>query len=241
MKKLLLQILLVFSFFHVTNAFADTTYIKGTIKKDEGTISIRNSCNTNYSILKDDEGINISIRYPETFEILSQKGDLYEIYFQYKGFYYVGCTRVSYVDKEEYIVTDATVNEMLNAGFNDTYAKKLAILKTIHPNWNFIKYDTGLTWNEVIAGESQYINRNLISGSNTSLRSTADGAYSNGVWNTFSGPGWYAASVQTIKYYMDPRNFLNDGHVFMFEKLSYEENNHTSAAEIGRASCRERV
>ena len=47
-----------------------------------------------------------------------------------------------------------------------------------------------------------------------------------------------------MRYYMDPRNFLNENDIFMFESLTYEkyqEEDVVEAAQIGRASCRERV
>ena len=47
------------------------------------------------------------------------------------------------------------------------------------------------------------------------------------LWNdTFSDydgePGYANASKEAIAYYMDPRNFLNDQSIFMFEALSYQ-------------------
>ena len=87
-------------------------------------------------------------------------------------------------------------------------------------------YNVNATFDEVVAGETRYVNLNLINGSNETLRSTEDGAYSDGKWITFEG-GWYAASKQTIKFYLDPRNFLNDERVFMFEELAYKESIHT--------------
>lgn len=35
-------------------------------------------------------------------------------------------------------------------------------------------------------------------------------------------PGWYNASSQVVAYYMDPRNFLNEDRIYMFEDLSYQ-------------------
>ena len=87
-------------------------------------------------------------------------------------------------------------------------------------------YNVNATFDEVVAGETRYVNLNLINGSNETLRSTEDGAYSDGKWITFEG-GWYAASKQTIKFYLDPRNFLNDERIFMFEELAYKESIHT--------------
>ena len=43
------------------------------------------------------------------------------------------------------------------------------------------------------------------------------------------GDNWYAASKNVIAYYMDPRNFLNDKQVFMFETLSYNATYHTTS------------
>ena len=39
-----------------------------------------------------------------------------------------------------YVVKDELVNTYINAGFPEDYAKKIAILKTIHPNWNFLLF-----------------------------------------------------------------------------------------------------
>ena len=36
-------------------------------------------------------------------------------------------------------------------------------------------------------------------------------------------PGWAGASEETVRYYMDPRNFLNENDIFMFESLTYEK------------------
>ena len=41
-------------------------------------------------------------------------------------------------------------------------------------------------------------------------------------------PGWYSPSKQTIAFYMDPRNWLNEKTIFMFEQLSFNQNYHTS-------------
>ena len=57
--------------------------------------------------------------------------------------------------------------------------------------------------------------------------------YYNYLTDTFNqkieggGANWYVASKQTIGYYMDPRNFLNDESVFMFESLKFDEKSHT--------------
>jgi beta-N-acetylglucosaminidase len=222
------MILLLLSF--VINVNADTTYIKGTIKSGSSKVYLRSCAKSSCSVVKSDTNGSISLDYPETFEIVGEENSFYKVYYQYSGFWYYGYLAKSSVEKEEYTVLDGTVNEFLTMGFDITYAKKLAILKTMHPSWEFVPLNLDITWNEAISGETKYNSTNLIDGTNTSLRSTADGAYDNGTWTTYSGGSWYAASTQTIKYYMDPRNFLNDAHIFMFETLLYNEAIHTEEA-----------
>ena len=230
-----IKLFIILISFMCLNVYADTTYIKGTIAKDTTGVYLRPCAGTTCGYMKSDTGGSISISYPETFEILEEVGNFYKINLQFNGFWYEGYiskgnSTKSFVDKKEYIIKDATINEFQTMGFDITYAKKLAILKTIHPNWNFKTYEVNATWDEVIKGETKYLSTNLVDGTNTSLRSTADGAYVDGKWTTFSGGNWYAASSQTIKYYVDPRNFLNDGHIFMFEVLSFDEKTQTEAA-----------
>ncbi len=89
--------------------------------------------------------------------------------------------------------------------FPESYQDKLIRLKQAHPNWIFVKQNTGLSWQDVVKNEN-YQDRNLIS-------SSAGSAYKNGLY----GSGWYYASEEAVKYYLDPRNFLDDTRIFQFE------------------------
>lgn len=232
---MMLFIVLISFFVLVPLASADTTYISGTVAENTNDVAVRSCASTSCSVLKDDVNKGIYVSYPETFEIIGEEANFYKINFQYSGFWYQGYiakgkNEKTYVNKKEYIVLDSLVNEYQTRGFALDYAQKLAILKTIHPNWNFTLFNVNATFDEVVAGETKYINTNLINGNNVSLRNTEDGAYVDGVYQEFAGGGWYSASRQTVKYYIDPRNFLNDGHIFMFEALSFDE--VTQAPEI---------
>ena len=167
------------------------------------------------------------------FEVLGEENGFYKISLQFNSYYYTGyiskgTSSKAYVETKTFKVTDGDINQMLTLGFPKSYAEKLAKLKVSHPNWQFVPYKVNATWDEVIAGETKYISTNLINGSNTSLRNTEDGAYVNGKWTEFAGGGWYSASKQTVKYFVDPRNFLNDGHVFMFEVLNFDSSVQTT-------------
>lgn len=215
------------------NVFADTTYIRGQITKGTSKVTVRTCASGSCGAVKSDTNSNIAISYPEMFEVLGEENGFYKISLQFNSYYYTGyiskgTSSKSYVETKTFKVTDGDINQMLTLGFPKSYAEKLAKLKVSHPNWQFVPYKVNATWDEVIAGETKYISTNLINGSNTSLRNTEDGAYVNGKWTEFAGGGWYSASKQTIKYFVDPRNFLNDGHVFMFEVLNFDSSVQTT-------------
>ena len=80
------------------------------------------------------------------------------------------------------------------------------------------------------------VGRSLIedtNGSRDGLKSLESWAY-NPLTDTFNTSyyggeqgRWYAPSLDTVKYYVDPRNFLNSTKVFMFEQLSYAGDYYT--------------
>ena len=226
------KILIIALFLSCLSVYADTTYIRGNIAPNTKNVAIRSCANLECPVIKNDVNKNIYISYPETFEILGEENDFYKIKLQYSGFWYEGFVAKLIEDKElvqknEYIIPDSLISELELLGFPNSYAKEIAKLKVSHPNWNFTPFNVNATFDEVIAGETKYISNNLVDGGNINLRNTGDGALVNGVWTEFEGGGWYSASTQTVKYYVDPRNFLNDGHIFMFEKLSYDKDIQT--------------
>lgn len=102
--------------------------------------------------------------------------------------------------------------------FPESYQDALLALKEAHPNWTFVKMNTGLDWNTVIKNEMEP-GRSLIP-SNFPAYMQA-GAYSK---------NWSMASRETLEYYMDPRNWLTETHIFMFELLTYNASYHTQSA-----------
>lgn len=121
--------------------------------------------------------------------------------------------------------TDADFETYLTAqGFPESYKDGLRALHAQYPNWVFTAQQTGLDWNDVIANES-VVGTNLVStGSISSWKSTAAGAYdwASSTWPGFDGSAWVAASQEIISYYMDPRNFLDEHYVFQFLLQTYD-------------------
>lgn len=146
--------------------------------------------------------------------------DWYQIVFVYKGYTKVGYMRSDFVT---YIGDDRAYRKYLDEqGFPKSYQPYLrALYAASGGKWTFVAYKTGLDWKKALENEST-LGRALLHWSyDTAQRSTAPGAYdsSTGEWRQFES-GWYAASRETVAYYMDPRSYLTDGTCIAFEKLS---------------------
>ena len=114
-------------------------------------------------------------------------------------------------------------------GFPESYKDSLRQLHAQYPNWTFTAQHTGLDWNTAVQNEA-VLGRNLVhKNSISSFKSTADGAYNwdTGVWTGFDGATWVAASEEVLRYYMDPRNFLDPAYVFQFMSQKYDPAIHT--------------
>ena len=126
--------------------------------------------------------------------------------------------------------TDASFEAyMKEQGFPESYKPKLRQLHKQHPKWIFKAQKLGIDWYEAL-NEELVLGRNLVHlDSLDSWKSMEKGAYnfSGNYWIGQDGYYWVPASKQIISYYMDPRNFLDDTYIFMFENLSYNPSVHT--------------
>ncbi len=110
--------------------------------------------------------------------------------------------------------------------FPESYKNALRRLHDKHPQWQFEAKYTGLDFNYSVDSENSG-NRSMIYVSSTtpfSWLSTAPGDYD---WATDTyvnkdGAAWKGAARELIAYYMDPRNFLDEQQIFMFESQSNE-------------------
>ena len=130
-------------------------------------------------------------------------------------------------------MSDAEFEQYLtNQGFDETYKVPLRALHKSHPTWTFVGIKTKYSWSNAISQEN-VAKRSLYQATSNAAQGflSTDDAYYNWYTNTFKkmeGSTWYQASTQAIAYYMDPRNFLNESGIFMFEKLGYDPSYQTS-------------
>ena len=114
-------------------------------------------------------------------------------------------------------------------GFPPDYAVRLAELAYAHSAWRFEPLTIGdLPWDAIV-------DRECTPGWNLVARTTwaPDDREHLGLGNytpyyaenarTYDSGLWYQASRQAIAYFMDPRNFLNERDVFMFQTLTFDE------------------
>lgn len=121
-------------------------------------------------------------------------------------------------------LSDAEFEAEMTAQFPESYKPYLRELHKAYPYWSFKSYNTGLDWNTAVDNEA-VVGKSLISNTKTDAwKSYEKGAfdYAADKYIVYDGTSWVTASRQAVAYYMDPRNFLTEKYVFMFEALAYE-------------------
>ena len=109
--------------------------------------------------------------------------------------------------------------DLIAKGFPNDYAVALTELHLLHPNWEFIpllitEQKSTYNWNYVIDRETEDGELNVI------YKSDTYAPYHHPLNKEIYDNGYYQASRDTVEYFMDPRNFLNEVDVFQFYTLS---------------------
>ena len=122
--------------------------------------------------------------------------------------------------------------------FPADYQSALNALHQAHPNWVFKPVYVGDTFDYAVGQQMAVASRALVSTYyNECFRSMLDRDYNwqTNTWKQWE-PGWAGASEETVRYYMDPRNFLNENDIFMFESLTYEKYQEEGVVEAALAN-----
>ena len=118
-----------------------------------------------------------------------------------------------------------TYTQTLKSGiesFPEDYQKILKQIQKIDKckNWTFEAYYTGIDWDTVVLNETSTHGRNRVI-------KTSEDSWKCSCGNVASG--YACASEEIVKYYLDPRNFLNEVNIFQFLEISYNSKIHNSA------------
>lgn len=117
---------------------------------------------------------------------------------------------------------------LLRQGFPVSYVEYLVELHKKYPEWEFVPMITGLDWQASIDGErdphKQQLIENIVQDSYMCSCSSCKGVIQE-------ASNWVSASEEAVKYYMDPRNFLNEEYIFQFESTAYDSTHTKEGVE----------
>ena len=118
---------------------------------------------------------------------------------------------------------------LADQGFPEDYKPFLRELHTAHPYWHFEARHLGLDWEYAVEKESRVGLNLLQNSSNYAWKSMEEKAYDwvNDAFIAYDGSTWVTASNKAVRYYMDPRNFLNEDYIYQFELLSFKPEHQT--------------
>ncbi len=107
--------------------------------------------------------------------------------------------------------------------FPESYRSLLLKLQKSHPAWQYEAYPVDVNWDTVVENELKN-DRSWIEGSAKAEYVDKDNP---------RGSGWYLATRAGVEFYMDPRNYLDETHIFAFERQTYNESYQTKEAVSG--------
>lgn len=147
-------------------------------------------------------------------EVIDTLKDWYKVKYYNNKTGYVYKPLVSFYD--EIVAKDTAYEATLKkAGFPESYYPYLTYLHKKHPNWKFTAVNTNKYFDTAVDKE---VGKNYIQSTIPTYRKS----------NTLrEAPNWYTASKGVVAFYLDPRNYLNEKNIYVFESLSYDEANHT--------------
>ena len=230
MAAILASILVIDSFIGPISPYIDTyAYTNKSATVNATTLNVRSGPGTSYSIVtKLTNGAAVTV----VNEKNGSDGALwYEISFNNSnGQTVTGYVTKSYLKFAAVYTSDADFESRLSAQeFPESYKVRLRQLHAQYPNWVFTAQKTNIDWSTAVKEES-LVGKTLVhTNSMSSWKSTENGAYdwNNSTWVGFDGSSWVTASEDIVKYYMDPRNFLDEINVFQFLTHTYDSNKHT--------------
>ena len=198
------------------------------------------------AVIKDSNGKDIQLSSEHPVTILDTSNTSWtKIQTTYAGVSYTGYVASQYVlastteepEIEESIPSDdaAFEAELTKQGFPESYKNALRALHEKYPSWEFKAIHTNIEWSTLLANEcnKQGQVKNLVwtsSGSpNYNWRSTKVGYdFAEDKWYPYDGSMWFAASDELVTYYLDPRTYLDETYIFVFESLSYQPGVHNA-------------
>ena len=126
--------------------------------------------------------------------------------------------------------------DLAGKGFPEGYARPLSELQFGHRDWVFEPVEVAdLTWDRIIEKEltpswNLVVYADWAPDEWNDLKEKNYPPYYAKDAKAYDSGAWYQASRETIEYFMDPRNWLNEREIFMFETLQFDAKSQTPEA-----------
>lgn len=216
--------------------------LKGVMSSNAVSVRFRESPD-NGPVIKDSNGNEIYLKAGHELDILDTSNpNWYKVSLVYDGKEYTGYVSSLYVTiltdgGGEDVDPDTDFEGYLTAqGFPESYKPYLRQIHAAHPKWIFKAKHTGLSWGTVVQKETNSSVNKLNTVQCTSAyphynwRATnVNYSFTTDTWKPHDGSNWYLASKDLITYYLDPRTYLYENYIFVFESLSYQSGKQTEA------------
>ena len=199
--------------FHITS-FSGINVTNYTARINANNVSVRKSANVSSESLDVlTLGTNVSI-----IKTVSSSSNKCSTARWYQVTYYgnkTGYVCSEYVTKKEdtidYSISDDYKEYLKKQGFPESYFPYLNYLHKKHPNWIF---KAGITDKGFSTAVNKEEGKNYMQTTNDNYRISNKPA---------EGTSWFKVNTGVIAFYMDPRNWLTENRIFMFESLGYDD------------------
>lgn len=197
-KNILIVIILIFSF--IVTVPSVSANERGKVFGDF--VSVRMKASSSSTKIYD-------LIYGSNVTIIGEEGSFYKVIYDGINTGYMSKTYV-YKDNQYKLDNPEYCNYLVSIGFPASYCPYLSYVHSKHPTWTFTPIKTGLDfYNDVVDGEE---GKNCLT--------TTNDVYRSGTTVCDAG-GYYFVNQTVNAYFLDPRNFLNEKTIFMFENLNY--------------------
>lgn len=195
----------------VDNTFTGINVIDYSARVNGNNVGVRNKAATSGSLLDTlSLGVNVTIvKEVNGNSSGCSGGKWYQINYYGNKEGYI-CKK--YVTRKEDITKeDKEYAETLKkANFPDSYIPYLTYLHSKYPNWQFKPAFTNIKFSSAVNGEE---GKNYMQTTNDNYRTSNRPA---------EGSSWFKVNTGVIAFYLDPRNWLTEERIFMFEDLKYD-------------------
>lgn len=188
----------------LNTSYAGINVIDWTARVSGNNVSVRKTASSSGTLIE-------TLTLGANVTILGTSGNFYKIKYYGEKIGYISKDYV--IKKSDVTATDSEYAKTLKAkGFPDSYIPYLTYLHKKYPNWEFNADKNNRSFTTSVDKES---GKCYMQTKNDNYRTSSTPA---------EGSSWFRVNAGVIAFYMDPRNWLLEDRIFMFEKLDYDKN-----------------